>query len=153
MPHIPSTAYCAGRCPKIVPSHGEISAPRNIWFLGLTWVHTSNSVSIGSAILAQLRVVTSRHTHRSQTIGNNKPSLAQPSNYYFVAVYLIRFQAYYCCCSDWRGGAAATADRINASLSDCFAGSHWCLHQRTETWQSFGLWLSRTLQSYRLWTD
>jgi len=50
--------------------------------LGLIRVHIPNSISIGSAILAQLMVMsnrltaTHRHTHRPRNVGNSRPHLA-----------------------------------------------------------------------------
>ena len=41
-----------------------ISIPSNAWSLGSTWVHISNGTSIGSAVSAQLTVVTNRQTHK-----------------------------------------------------------------------------------------
>ena len=60
--------------PKLPLSCG-IQAPLNTWFLGPTWVHNPNGISIGSADLAQLTVVTNRQTYRrthwSRNIGDN----------------------------------------------------------------------------------
>ena len=42
------------------------------WFIR---VHTRNGSSIGSAVLAQLMVVTNRQTHKPQNTGNNRPRL------------------------------------------------------------------------------
>jgi len=36
--------------------------PSNAWFLGLTGVYVPNGISIGSAIFAELTVMTSTHT-------------------------------------------------------------------------------------------
>ena len=55
--------------PKIVPSVG-IQAPPNIWFHGLSYIHTPNGTLISSAILVHLTVVINTHT---QDIGNNGP--------------------------------------------------------------------------------
>jgi len=35
----------------------------NTWFLGPTAVHTTNGISVGSSVLAQLTVVTDRQAH------------------------------------------------------------------------------------------
>ena len=60
-------------------------SPPITWFLEPTWVHTQNGTSIGLVILAQLMVVTNRHTHRPRNTGNNRPHLfsmrvMQPNN-------------------------------------------------------------------------
>ena len=72
--------------PDIPVLHVEGSeSPPITWFLGPTWVHTQNGTSIGLVILAQLMVVTNRHTHRPRNTGNNRPHLfsmrvIQPNN-------------------------------------------------------------------------
>ena len=51
-----------------------------MWFLGRTRVHNPHGISIDSAVLAQLTVMSSRqrdrhsdrHAHRSRNIGNSK---------------------------------------------------------------------------------
>ena len=46
------------------------------WFLGPTWVHNPNCVSIGSADFAGLTIVTDRSTDRSRySVCNNRPHL------------------------------------------------------------------------------
>ena len=60
----------------------KLPLPPNTWFLGPTRVHTPNSLLI--TILAQLTVVSDRHTHTSKThkpwnIGNNRPHLCTQS--------------------------------------------------------------------------
>ena len=52
----------SGDASKIAPFL-EKSDPPNTRFLGSTRVHTQNCSLIGSAVLAQLLVVTNRHTH------------------------------------------------------------------------------------------
>ena len=65
--------------PDIPVLHVEGSeSPPITWFLGPTWVHTQNGTSIGLVILAQLMVVTNRHTHRPRNTGNNRPHLFSP---------------------------------------------------------------------------
>jgi len=41
--------------------------PMNIWFLRHTWAYTLNGIPISSAVLAQLTVVTNKHTHTYHT--------------------------------------------------------------------------------------
>ena len=40
--------------PKIAPSRGGSGPPPNSWFLEPVWAHNPNSISIGSAVLAQV---------------------------------------------------------------------------------------------------
>ena len=58
---------------KNARSRGGSGPPPNPWFIGSTQVHNRNSISIGSAVLVQLLVVTNGHAdtdHRtSVTIG------------------------------------------------------------------------------------
>jgi len=61
---------------KIAHSHGGSGPPTNTWFLGPTWVHNSNSISIGSAVFAGLTIVTDRPTDRPRySVCNNRPHL------------------------------------------------------------------------------
>ena len=59
---------------KIAPSHGGSGLPSNTWFLGPTRVQTANSISIGSAIFAWLKIVTERPTN-IQTTTSSTPSV------------------------------------------------------------------------------
>ena len=58
------TAECRPALPcmsfplKIAPSHGRSGTPCNTWFLGPTWVHIPNGISIGSAVFVQLPAFT-----------------------------------------------------------------------------------------------
>jgi len=49
---------------KIAPSHWGSGRPSNTWFLGPARVHTSNDMSIGSAVFSRLTIVTDRPTNR-----------------------------------------------------------------------------------------
>jgi len=49
---------------RIVPLHVVIWPSSNMWFLGLTWVHSPNGILIGSAVLAGLTIVTGQPTDR-----------------------------------------------------------------------------------------
>ena len=44
---------------------GIWAPPTNTWIPGPTQVHVLNSISIGSAILAQLTIVTNRHSEHT----------------------------------------------------------------------------------------
>jgi len=61
--------------PQNCAFHGWILTPSSTWFLGPTWIHNPNSISVGSAIFAGLTIVTDRpdrqtdHTTPSVTIG------------------------------------------------------------------------------------
>ena len=82
----------AGPCPSKLPLCMGIWTPSNTWFLGLTQVHNPNSISIGSAVLHGLKILTDRQTDHatpSITIGciyihstamrpNNTTSLTTP---------------------------------------------------------------------------
>jgi len=51
--------------------------PSNTWFLGPMRVHIQNSISIASAIFAQLTIVTDRQTDRPHySVHSNRPHLA-----------------------------------------------------------------------------
>jgi len=57
---------------KIALHMGRSGPPSNTWFLGPTRVHIPNDISIGSAIIAWLTIVTDRQTDHatpSVTIG------------------------------------------------------------------------------------
>jgi len=49
--------------PKKLPHPLVISTPSNTWFLGPIRVTTSNSILISSAVFAELKNVTNRHTN------------------------------------------------------------------------------------------
>jgi len=52
-----------GDAPTQKTAHSSgVRAPPNTWFLGLTGVHITNGIWIGSPVLAQLSVVANRHT-------------------------------------------------------------------------------------------
>jgi len=66
--------------PKIVSSSGGSGSPPNTWLLGPNQVQAPNGISAGSAILAQLMVVTNRQTDRQTDtqiccICSNRPHL------------------------------------------------------------------------------
>jgi len=63
---------------KIEPSHGRSGLPSNTWFLGYTPVLMQpNGISIGSAVLAGLTIVTDRPTDRPRySVCNDRPHLA-----------------------------------------------------------------------------
>ena len=55
-----SPCFTTGR--KMFPSQTRGSgSPLKMWFLGLTPVHTPNGISIGSAVIASVMVLTNRH--------------------------------------------------------------------------------------------
>jgi len=53
--------------------YGQCLVPTSTWFPDPTQVHIPNIILIGSAILAQLMVVSNRQICRSQNIDNNWP--------------------------------------------------------------------------------
>ena len=53
---------------KIAQFSRETGSPSNSWFSGPNRGHTSNGILIGSAVLAQLTIV----TNRPRNIGNNR---------------------------------------------------------------------------------
>jgi len=53
----PYTLVWAALSPKIVPSHWRSGPPSNLWFLGSIQAHNRNSISIGSAVFAQMTTV------------------------------------------------------------------------------------------------
>ena len=61
---------------KIAQFSRETGPPSNSWFSGPNRGHISNGILIGSAVLAQLTIVTNRQkhrlTHRPRNIGNNR---------------------------------------------------------------------------------
>jgi len=72
MPDIPHTSQWAGDVP---PKLGSRPEP-NTWFLGLTRVRAPNGISIGSAVFAQLIVVsdqeTDRHTDHATSVATDR---------------------------------------------------------------------------------
>jgi len=63
--------------PQNSPFTCGIWTPVNEWFLGPTRVHIPNGISIGSAVLAGLTVVTDRQTDRPRySVCINRPHLA-----------------------------------------------------------------------------
>jgi len=60
------------------PSLCRSTPPPNTVFFGSTPVDRLNGISIGSAVLAQLMVVTNRQTDGSRNIGNNRQRLYNP---------------------------------------------------------------------------
>jgi len=55
---------------------GGIWTPHNTWFFGPTQVYIQNGISISLAVLAQLVVMSNRHTHtQTRNINNNRPHL------------------------------------------------------------------------------
>jgi len=62
--------------PKCLFSLGDSNPPPNTRFLGPTRVHIPDGISIGSAVLARLMIVTHRHTDtQTRNIDNNAVSL------------------------------------------------------------------------------
>ena len=72
----------AGPSPsKTDPSPGGSGTdPTNTWLLGPTQVHTTNSISTGSAVFVWLMVMSNRYTpHRPQNAGNNSVHAMWPN--------------------------------------------------------------------------
>jgi len=62
-------AFAMAAQPRKLPLPLGGSKPSsNKWFLGFTWVRNPNGISIGSAVLAQLIVVSSRQTDHATSI-------------------------------------------------------------------------------------
>jgi len=53
----PYALQWAALSPKIAPFYGGSLTPSNTWFLGCIWAHNPNSISICSAIFAQMTAV------------------------------------------------------------------------------------------------
>jgi len=60
---------------NIAPFRGGDSGPSNSWFLGPTRVHTPKGISTGSVALAQLTVVTNRHTDHATSVTTGRASM------------------------------------------------------------------------------
>jgi len=75
-PGILYTSQWFGRCPHNAFFPGGSRPSPNTRFLGSTRVHVPNGISIGSAVLAQIMVVTNghRHRHSSRYICSNRPN-------------------------------------------------------------------------------
>ena len=58
---------------KIAPSCGGSGFPPNTWYLGTTWVHNPNSISICSAILQDSR--SCRQTQTNRETAHTTPSV------------------------------------------------------------------------------
>jgi len=73
----------APRC-RALPFPGRSGPSPNAWFLGATRVHNPNGISIGSAVFAQLMVMTNRHTQtdRQTTLHTLCPPKRPP--FYFL---------------------------------------------------------------------
>ena len=53
---------------KVSLTMGGSGPPCSVWFLGPPLVHAPNRISVGSAALAQLVVVTNRHTDHTASV-------------------------------------------------------------------------------------
>jgi len=68
---------------------GDMDPPLNTWFLGPTWVHNLNSISITSAIFAGLTIMTDTQTDRQTTLLHLQQQAA--STYVMLRYSLIIF--------------------------------------------------------------